>query len=106
MSTRPRSFLKQRRSFFSTLEGRADIRGARDVKAFDVFLSHNNVDTPAVEILAHKLQNAGLEPWPDTRCLASGRVSKLGLATAPRAYAPARYSLGQKIKFLFCYCSH
>ncbi len=76
-----------------------DIRGARAVKAFDVFLSHNNVDEPAVEILAHKLQDAGLEPWLDERCLAAGRVSKLGLATALRACPRAQYSLGEKIKF-------
>jgi len=83
-----------------------DIRGARAVKAFDVFLSHNNVDKPAVEILAHKLQNAGLEPWPDKRCLVAGRVSELALATALRACPRARYSLGQKIRFPICYCSH
>jgi hypothetical protein len=32
-------------------------------KSFDVFLSHNNRDKPAVERIAEQLKHAGLEPW-------------------------------------------
>ena len=32
---------------------------------FDVFLSHNSTDKPAVEALAHRLRAAGIEPWLD-----------------------------------------
>ena len=39
---------------------------------FDVFLSHNSRDKPAVERLAVKLQTAGLEPWLDKWCLTPG----------------------------------
>lgn len=31
---------------------------------YDVFLSHNSADKPAVEILARRLMEAGLTPWP------------------------------------------
>jgi hypothetical protein len=39
---------------------------------FDVFLSHNNVDKPAVEALARKLRDVGLNPWFDKWCLVPG----------------------------------
>ncbi len=39
---------------------------------FDVFLSHNSRDKPAVERLAVKLKTAGLEPWLDAWCLTPG----------------------------------
>ncbi len=39
---------------------------------FDVFLSHNSRDKPAVERLAVKLKSAGLEPWLDKWCLTPG----------------------------------
>jgi len=32
---------------------------------FDVFLSHNGKDKPAVETLAHKLEERGFEVWLD-----------------------------------------
>ena len=32
---------------------------------FDVFLSHNGKDKPAVEILAHKLKAKGFTVWLD-----------------------------------------
>ena len=32
---------------------------------YDVFLSHNSTDKPAVETLAHRLVEAGLTPWLD-----------------------------------------
>ena len=43
-----------------------------DVPRFDVFLSHNSRDKPAVERLAVKLKTAGLEPWLDKWCLTPG----------------------------------
>lgn len=39
---------------------------------FDVFLSHNSREKPAVERLAKKLKRAGLEPWLDKWCLTQG----------------------------------
>ena len=32
---------------------------------FQVFLSHNSADEPAVEELAHRLRKEGVEPWLD-----------------------------------------
>ncbi len=43
-----------------------------DEQRFDVFLSHNSRDKPAVERLAVKLKSAGLEPWLDKWCLTPG----------------------------------
>src|SRR5947208_1291089 len=40
---------------------------------YDVFLSHASADKPAVEHLAHKLQEAGLEPFLDIWCLVGGK---------------------------------
>ena len=34
-------------------------------QSFDIFLSHNSRDKPAVERLAQHLQEAGLQPWLD-----------------------------------------
>jgi len=42
------------------------------VAAFDVFLSHNSRDKPAVERIAERLKRAGLEPWIDKWCLTPG----------------------------------
>jgi formylglycine-generating enzyme required for sulfatase activity len=39
---------------------------------FDVFLSHNSREKPAVEYLAEKLKRAGMEPWLDKWCLTPG----------------------------------
>jgi hypothetical protein len=33
--------------------------------SFDVFLSHNGQDKPAVEQIAERLRRAGLRPWLD-----------------------------------------
>lgn len=41
-------------------------------KRYDVFLSHNSTDKPAVEYLAQKLRKAGLEPFLDTWHLVPG----------------------------------
>ena len=39
---------------------------------YDVFLSHNSADKPAVEILARRLVEADLVPWLDTWSLVAG----------------------------------
>ena len=39
---------------------------------FDVFLSHNSKDKPAVEQIARKLRNRGIEPFLDTWYLSGG----------------------------------
>ena len=41
------------------------------MEVFDIFLSHNSADKPAVEVIAHKLKDAGVEPWLDKWCLDS-----------------------------------
>lgn len=45
--------------------------GGRDVR-FDVFLSHNSRDKPAVERVARALKKQGLEPWLDAWHLTPG----------------------------------
>ena len=39
---------------------------------YDIFLSHNSVDKPAVEALARRLVTAGVQPWLDTWNLIPG----------------------------------
>jgi hypothetical protein len=39
---------------------------------YDVFLSHNSADKPAVEELARQLVKAGIQPWLDTWNLIPG----------------------------------
>lgn len=39
---------------------------------FDVFLSHNSADKPAVEALAQQLLAAGFKPWLDSWNLVPG----------------------------------
>ena len=50
-------------------------------KTFDVFLSHNSKDKPAVERLAQKLRREGLEPWLDKWALTPGGQWQNELAT-------------------------
>src|SRR3954447_15687979 len=45
---------------------------AAATRRFDVFLSHNSRDKPAVQRLAEDLKRAGLEPWLDVWCLTPG----------------------------------
>ena len=44
------------------------------MSAFDIFLSHNSADKPAVEVIVHKLKDAGVEPWLDKWCLIPGKT--------------------------------
>ncbi|HEX8649446.1 MAG TPA: TIR domain-containing protein [Pyrinomonadaceae bacterium] len=41
-------------------------------RPFDVFLSHNSKEKPAVERIAEKLKRDGIEPWLDKWCLTPG----------------------------------
>src|SRR5262245_9893705 len=43
-----------------------------DGPRFDVFMSHNRKDTPAIERIAARLKQAGIEPWFDAWCLTPG----------------------------------
>jgi Novel STAND NTPase 1/TIR domain len=52
---------------------------------FDIFLSHNSADKPAVEDIAHKLKTAGVEPWLDKWYLVPGKTFQSGLANALRS---------------------
>jgi len=49
-------------------------------KTYDVFLSHNSADKPAVGALAHKLKEAGLQPWFDKWDLVPGTLWQPALA--------------------------
>src|SRR2546430_2979858 len=64
------------------------------VGRFDVFLSHNSRDKPAVERLAEKLKRAGLEPWFDRWCLTPGGQWQDEIAAGLRASAACAVSVG------------
>ena len=55
------------------------------MEGFDIFLSHNSADKPSVEVIAHKLKDAGVEPWLDKWCLVPGKTFQSGLADALRS---------------------
>ena len=63
---------------------------------FDVFLSHNSSDKPAVEEIAHKLRDAGLRPWLDKWYLTPGQMFQRGLADALRNSATCAIFIGPK----------
>jgi hypothetical protein len=54
------------------------------VAVFDIFLSHNSADKPAVEEIAHKLKDAGVEPWLDKWCLVPGKTFQAGRSLQKR----------------------
>ena len=66
------------------------------MEVFDVFLSHNSSDKPAVENIAHKLKRAGLEPWLDKWYLVPGTTFQTGLADALRNSATCAVFIGPK----------
>jgi len=66
------------------------------VEVFDIFLSHNSADKPAVEDIAHKLKNAGVKPWLDKWCLVPGKTFQSGLADALRNCATCAVFIGPK----------
>jgi hypothetical protein len=50
---------------------------------FDVFLSHNSADKPAVEELARRLVREGIQPWLDTWNLIPGEPWQEAIKVAP-----------------------
>jgi hypothetical protein len=66
------------------------------LEGFDIFLSHNSADKPAVEDIAHKLKNAGVEPWLDKWCLVPGKTFQSGLADALRSCPTCAVFIGPK----------
>ncbi len=62
--------------------------------AFDVFLSHNSADKPAVEELARRLVKAGLRPWLDTWNLIPGQPWQAAIEEALRACAACAVFIG------------
>jgi TIR domain len=64
------------------------------IESFDVFLSHNSKDKPAVEYLAEKLKRAALEPWLDKWCLTPGGKWQKELETGLRASSSCAVFLG------------
>jgi hypothetical protein len=69
-------------------------RAEGTVVNFDVFLSHNSVDKPAVEEIARKLKATGLEPWLDIWCLTPGETFQRGLADGLRNCATCAVFVG------------
>ena len=61
---------------------------------FDIFLSHNSRDKPAVERIAAKLKQAGLEPWLDKWCLTPGGKWQEELAAGLRASSTCGFFIG------------
>ena len=66
------------------------------MEVFDIFLSHNSADKPAVEVIAHKLKDAGVEPWLDKWCLVPGKTFQSGLADALRSCPTCAVFIGPK----------
>jgi WD40 repeat protein/energy-coupling factor transporter ATP-binding protein EcfA2 len=61
---------------------------------FDVFLSHNSLEKPAVKRLAEKLKREQLEPWLDSWCLTSGGDWQNELAEGLRSSAACAVFVG------------
>src|SRR6266496_4543386 len=70
------------------------LTGSTAVEVFDIFLSHNSADKPAVEDIAHKLKYAGVKPWLDKWCLVPGKTFQSGLADALRNCATCAVFIG------------
>jgi WD40 repeat protein/energy-coupling factor transporter ATP-binding protein EcfA2 len=62
--------------------------------SFDVFLSHNSREKPAVTRIAEKLKRNGLEPWLDKWCLTSGGDWQNELAGGLRSSAACAVFVG------------
>src|SRR5918996_3039427 len=61
---------------------------------YDIFLSHNGRDKPAVERVAEELTRKGLRPWFDGWHLIPGERWQEGLAEGLRASAACAVFLG------------
>jgi hypothetical protein len=66
------------------------------VQGFDIFFSHNSADKPAVEDIAHKLKDAGVEPWLDKWYLVPGKTFQSGLTEALRSCRTCAVFIGPK----------
>jgi Novel STAND NTPase 1/TIR domain/WD domain, G-beta repeat len=66
-----------------------------DTQLFDVFLSHNSRDKPAVEAIAYKLRAAALNPWLDKEQLIPGERWQGGLAGGLRASSTCAVFIGK-----------
>ena len=64
------------------------------MEAFDIFLSHNSADKPAVEEIGQKLKAAGLRPWLDKWELIAGTRWQGALADGLRACATCGVFIG------------
>jgi endogenous inhibitor of DNA gyrase (YacG/DUF329 family) len=62
---------------------------------FDVFLSHNSREKPAVEALAYKLRAVGLNPWLDKEQLIPGTRWQDSLAGGLRASSTCAVFIGK-----------
>jgi hypothetical protein len=69
-------------------------KGSTALEVFDIFLSRNSADKPAVENIAHKLKDAGVEPWLDKWYLVPGKTFQSGLADALRNCATCAIFIG------------
>lgn len=63
---------------------------------YDVFLSHNGSDKPAVESLAHRLRDIGLKPWLDKWNLVPGAPWQEAIEDALDACQTVAVFLGPK----------
>lgn len=61
---------------------------------YDVFLSHNSKDKPAVERIAEKLRQNGLEPWLDAWYLPAGEGFQTGLELGLKTAQGCAYFVG------------
>ncbi len=68
--------------------------GAASERRFDVFLSHNSSDKPAVERIAEQLKREGLAPWLDSWELLPGGRWQEELAAGLRRSAACAVFLG------------
>lgn len=66
-----------------------------DTQLYDVFLSHNSRDKPAVETIAYKLRAAELNPWLDKEQLIPGTKWQGGLAGGLRASSTRAIFIGK-----------
>lgn len=65
--------------------------------SYDVFLSHNSEDKPAVEALALRLREAGIEPFLDKWYLVPGQPWQPALEDALKASPAIAVFIGQRL---------
>jgi hypothetical protein len=71
-------------------KGQADSAPNEEAPTWDVFLAHNNLDKPAVEVIAEALQKRGLRPWLDVEEIAPGTWFQVEIQRAiPRVKSAA-----------------